>query len=581
METLKISKNDIVFNTYDELDTEKSKLPWISHDNKGNLHVDVILLSKYISSAVYEEDGQSMVEYLQVKDDQGFVTYYIYDSKRGLWRMVDDELFKGYIYKYIPAEIRNNRLKSELWSEITQSTNWDRICKFDDFNTNIDDYINFQDGFLNIKTKELIPHTPKIKSTIQIPCKYKEVLESNGYAPTFDKYMEDLCYEKPDYRRLLLEFMGAIASNIPGKLFKKILIMKGLGDTGKSKLRSITEFLIGPQNSTAVQFSDLSEKYEIGYLYGKRLAGHGEASDKRATNMNEFKALTGGDQVSSSRKYKGKIDFTFNGFFWYNSNFYIKFDGDAGKWVYDRLIIMEFNNVIPEEKRDKQLEQKLKLEKNGIMYQVLQHLYMLIDNNLNFHLNADLPRLIQECKEENSPILQFIENCFDKIDKTSKEKTLRSAIYSKYREWCTANNNSPKNKQNFFKELEQSASDEDGGFFCNIHGTWYIRKYKFNEDKFKNEINDGKITNKLLKDIEIYEMENGPEKAAEKVIIDLEEEKLKQKEKQQQAVANNINNITGQDKEYDDYFMKVGNSDEHIKKIEDELNKLELPFKSK
>ena len=104
---------------------------------------------------------------------------------------------------------------------------------------------------------------------------------------------------------------------------------------------------------------------------------------------------------------------------------------------------------------------------------------------------------------------------------------------------------------------------------------------KKGECVFKDEVNEGGITNKLLKDIEIYEMENGPEKAAEKVIIDLEAEKLKQKQKQQQAVANNINNITGQDKEYSDYFMKVGNNDEHIKKIEDELNKLELPFKSK
>lgn len=562
---LTISRKDIVFNEYDELDVKRSRLPWVSYIEKGNskvMKVDIVLLAKYISSGTYEEDGESIVEYLQAKGDKNLDTYYIYDKDRGLWVMADDELFKGYIYKFIPSEARNNRLKAELWSEIVQSTNWKRICRFSDFNFGISEYINFQDGFLDLRTKKLIPHTPKIKSTIQIPCKYSDVIASNGYAPTFDKYMEDLCLGKPDYKRLLLEFMGAVVSNIPGRILKKILIMKGLGDTGKSKLRSLTEYLIGADNSVPIQFSDLNKPYEVGYLYGKRLAGHGEATDERAKNMNIFKALTGGDSVSSNRKYKGNINFIFDGLFWYNSNFYIKFDGDSAKWVYDRLIIMEFNNVIPEEKRDKELESKLRAEKNGVMFQVLQHLYEFIENGYNFHLNADLPRLINECKEENSPTLQFIESCFDKVEKSSKEKTLKSAIYPKYKDWCTANNNGIKSKQNFYKELEQSLEDEDGSFFCNIHGTVYLRKYKFNDKKFENETRINDVPNKFLNDMEIDEMENGAEEVARKKIIDLEEQKFKQKQKQQQTATDNINNITGQNKEYQDYFMQIGENKE-------------------
>ena len=70
-----------------------------------------------------------------MKDDKGFYNYYIYDEKCGLWKMINDELFKGYVYKFIPAEKRNNWLKGEVWSEISQNTNLERICKFDDFNS--------------------------------------------------------------------------------------------------------------------------------------------------------------------------------------------------------------------------------------------------------------------------------------------------------------------------------------------------------------------------------------------------------------------------------------------------------------
>lgn len=557
MEKLKISKNDIVFNRYDELDMTKSKLPWITYNKEGNMQVNIVLLAKYIIFGVWEETGEYLVDFLQVKDDKGFYNYYIYNPKRGLWEMVGDELFKGYIYKYIPSEKRNNRLKGELWSEISQNTNLERICKFDDFNSGLENYINFQDGLLDLKTKELLPHTSKIKSTIQIPCKYKEVMESKGHAPVFDKYMADLCDGKPDYRKLLLEFVGAVVSNIPGGVFKKALLMKGLGDTGKSKLRKITEYLIGYDNSATMQLHELTDKYNVASLYGKRLSGHGEASDERATNLNTFKALTGGDSVSSDRKYKGRINFTFNGLFWYNANFFIKFDGDAGKWVYDRLIIMEFNNVIPEEKRDKRIEDKMKLEKNGIMYQVLEHLYMLIDNDYTFHLNSDLPVLIERCKNENSSVLQFLNSCFDEVGKSSKQKTLRSAIYDKYKTWCNANGNKAKAKQNFYRELEQSASDEDGSFFCSINGSCYVRKYRFNPNKFEQEVDYNGNTDRLLTDNELYEAEYGAEKLEEKKIIDFEEEKFKKENKEKSNDTKNMNNILKKNLTPDGYFKRV------------------------
>lgn len=557
---LTIDKKDIQFNKVDEIDLKKSKLPWVYTDEKDKLKININLLAKYIVYGTYSGTNESIVEYIKTssEDAQKNNSYYIYDYTKGIWKMVNEDTFKGYIFRLIPAEIRSNSKKSELWTEVKEKNNNKKNHKFDDFNSGLENYINFEDGMLNIETKELLPHSPKYLSTIQLPCKYKEILESKGKAPIFDKYMEDLCFEKPDYKQLLLEFIGAIVSNIPARSIKKILIMKGEGDTGKSQLRSLVEFLIGEKNSFPIQLSQLNDKYMPGYLYGKRLAGHGEASSKVATNLNEFKALTGGDQVNFARKFDSPISFVFGGLFWYNSNFFIKFGGDRGDWVYNRLIIMEFNNVIPEKNRDKKLLSKMKKEKNGIMYQILQYLYKFVENDLQFDLNSDLNLLLQKCKEENSPAVQFINAVFDKTEKSAKEKTLKSSIYYPYQRWCDANKMIVKSKQNFFKELEDTLKDEDGSFFCNIHGTYYLRKYRFNEKKFKLETNQGTVMNRFLNEDEIFESEYGAEKAAEKKILDLEEKKYRIEQKRKEEITNNINNITSQNKKYEDYFGKIG-----------------------
>lgn len=51
-----------------------------------------------------------------------------------------------------------------------------------------------------------------------------------------------------------------------------------------------------------------------------------------------------------------------------------KFGGDDGEWVYNRIIQVECNNVIPLEKQDKHLLDKLYAERVGIVYKAVMAL---------------------------------------------------------------------------------------------------------------------------------------------------------------------------------------------------------------
>lgn len=51
-----------------------------------------------------------------------------------------------------------------------------------------------------------------------------------------------------------------------------------------------------------------------------------------------------------------------------------KFGRDDGEWVYNRIMLVEYNNVIPLQKQDKHLLDKLYAERNGIVYKAIMAL---------------------------------------------------------------------------------------------------------------------------------------------------------------------------------------------------------------
>lgn len=58
--------------------------------------------------------------------------------------------------------------------------------------------------------------------------------------------------------------------------------------------------------------------------------------------------------------------------------------GDDGKWVYDRIKLIESNNVIPEHQQDKMLLDKMYAEREGIVHKMVMALKIVIDNGYRF-----------------------------------------------------------------------------------------------------------------------------------------------------------------------------------------------------
>ena len=187
-------------------------------------------------------------------------------------------------------------------------------------------------------------------STVQLPCYW---LGDESATPEFDRYVQKLTNEDSDAIKLILQSLGVVISNIKGWRMKKSLFMQGPGDSGKSLIRKLAEYLVGLGNYIGIDLDSIEERFGTGAIYGKRLVGTADMAFMRVKELKTFKRLTGGDSVFAEFKGQQPFEYVFNGFLWFCMNRLPRFGGDDGKWVYDRIMVVDCPNSIPREQQDK------------------------------------------------------------------------------------------------------------------------------------------------------------------------------------------------------------------------------------
>ena len=317
-----------------------------------------------------------------------------------------------------------------------------------------EDIINFQNGLLNIKTWELEPHTSEELTTIQLPCDYDP---SEINAPVFMQFINDLTEGDSEKADFLLQFMSICISNLKAPRFKKALFMVGKGNTGKSQLKKLIEKLLGPENYANIDLKDLEGRWGTARMYGKRLTGCNDMQFAAMPELNVFKQITGGDTIKAEFKGGQLFDFIYNGVMWFCTNKMPKFGGDKGEHVYNRIIILECNNVIPEEKQNKFLVDEMYEERSAIINILLTYLKTLQENN---YILPE-PSASKQAKEgyviENNSVHRFYYDCCCQRPQDSRgniqyDSVTTKVMYDTYVKWCRDNNNSKAVTKGTFKD---------------------------------------------------------------------------------------------------------------------------------
>ena len=440
------------------LDFPEGELPYYIFEKinektgEVSFHVNCPLLAKYI---------REQCHYISIHDrlsKQNRMFWY----DKGVYKPVNDDIVQGYIKWHITS-IDETLLKMRDVREVLQNLKTD--LKFvDESQLNADEnIINFENGLLYLNEMKLHPHSPAVLSTIQIPCKYNP---DNKNATIFTNFLQELTSGNQEKIDLLLQYMGICISNIKGYRMKQALFMYGKGNTGKSQLKSLTEKLLGRENYSNIDLNNLEQRFGTSQLYMKRLSGSGDMSFMSIKELKIFKCATGGDDIFIEFKGKDGFSFKYSGLLWYCMNELPAFGGDKGQWVYDRIITFDCNNVIPPEKQDKQLLDKMYAEREAIINLLMPAILRVIRNGYKFSI-PDVCRLNNErYAEQNSPERMFVSECCIKCDtlKAKDEECTTTKVYDVFKAWYSDNINSriaPPSDRKFRKVLAEIFGVDD------------------------------------------------------------------------------------------------------------------------
>lgn len=255
--------------------------------------------------------------------------------------------------------LANNNMRSEFRNLIL-STN---LMPLEWFTESVQDYINFNNGVLNVTKRELLPHSADRGFLSVLPFDY----DSKAKAPLFEKTLLKILCNDETLVKIMQEFFGYVLVN-EGSWAQKALVMVGGGSNGKSTILNILKKVVGKNSYSALSIKEINEsEYSRMLLDGKLVNIGEEAPSKSLVDSSMFKNIVTGGEVQMRHPYKESIskNVTCKQIFSCNE---IPKTRDASHGFLRRLIIVPFNYKLSKADPDfdPHIEKKLSAELPGI-----------------------------------------------------------------------------------------------------------------------------------------------------------------------------------------------------------------------
>ena len=307
-------------------------------------------------------------------------------------------------------------------------------------------YIAFNNGVYNLVTDTLEPYTPEIVITNKIPHDYNP----GAYSELADNTLNKIACNDAQVRALFEEYIGYnfYRRNELGKAF----IFTGDKSNGKSTFLNVMNVILGYENTSALDISELKDRFNTAMLCGK-LANIGDDIGDEFLSGNAvaiFKKLVTGDRVKAERK--GLDPFEFNPYtkFTFSANEIPKMRDKTGA-VIRRLVIIPCDATFSKDDPDYRPFIKYELvEEECLEYFIkigIDGLKRVLENN-SFTESKKCIDQLKDYEIENDNFLQFINDITidDVENKTSQE------VYIRYTSSLTGSQ-SALNKFSFSKRL--------------------------------------------------------------------------------------------------------------------------------
>lgn len=395
------------------------------------------------------------------------------DTARSIYHeaaMEKDDNERNELAKHAKASESATRIRGMI--ELAQSSVPVKIEQL-----NADQFLlNANNGVIDLRTGELLPHQPKHLLTYLIPINYEPEAKSELWESFLNRIFKD--------NTGLIEYVQkSFGYAITGNQDEQALwFFYGAGANGKTTLTGVIRDVLGDY---AIEIDPLAFAVDknahtgpneaIASLYNKRFAAATEIKTGVTLDVALVKRMTGGEQLRCERKFEHGFNFTPTHKLFLSGNHEPRIT-DTTNSIWNRLKYVPFTVSIPENERIKGLRNTLTREHGQSV------LAWLVAGCLKWQREGlteppEVKAAIQTYRDSQDVLHDFLqEHCLIQ----SGESITVKDLFSAYKSWAENNDTKPLGKISFGNRLKEKNFKQDYGN-RNIPFWYGIRIYTASE----------------------------------------------------------------------------------------------------
>jgi len=327
----------------------------------------------------------------------------------------------------ILGKYNSSHIRTEVIENILGINAMDR----DDFAEAQGDLICVNNGILNIKTRELIPHDPELVFTSKIPVDYNPKMD----CPIIKEFIKDTLY--PENIDVIQEWFGF--SLLREYKYKMAMIMFGDHDTGKTTLTNLLRDFIGEKNCSSLGLYKLNTNtYACYSMYNKLVNTCDDLGIRDISDNGQFKSATGKGSLQVEQKFQDPFSFVNYAKMLFNCNTIPLLKGALAndKAYFIRWIPVPCDNVLSVDEIDSNLSAKINTpeELSGLLNYALDGLDRLLKND-RFSYDKDWNETKNIMERSGEPLAVFAQDELEEkiggwISKADMHKTYNHFAYN-------------------------------------------------------------------------------------------------------------------------------------------------------
>lgn len=291
--------------------------------------------------------------------------------------------------------------------------------------------LNCRNGILDLRTLQLRPHDPDALCTRVVNARY----DPHAEAPRWSQFLHEIFAGDTELVRFMQRACGM--SLVGENRHHLLFILHGAGANGKSTFLRTLRHVFGSYGGAIPRDALLARRHQqdaartaYSALVGLRFGTLEELADEVTLSVVAVKDLTSGNPMQVRALYENyrEVQLGLTPFVACNTKPSIH-EHTEGTWR--RLRLVPFNVVIPPERRDPELGEKLAREADGILRWLVDGLRDYWTHGLQEP--ATVVEATREYRSEQDVLEAFLTEC---CEVSPRALTPSSELYEAYRQWA-------------------------------------------------------------------------------------------------------------------------------------------------